>query len=44
MAVIPPVRKQVTRPLNMLVPLIKKDLEAAHDASERAGMPYYRRR
>lgn len=32
----------VARPLRVLVPLIKEDLEQARDASERAGMPYYR--
>lgn len=31
----------IARPLHVLVPLIKKDLEEAKDASERAGMPYY---
>jgi hypothetical protein len=33
---------KVARPLRVLVPLIKKDLDQAHDASKRAGMPYYR--
>lgn len=32
----------VARPLKVLVPLIKQDLEKAHDAAEAAGMPYYR--
>jgi hypothetical protein len=32
---------QVTRPLRVLVPLIKDDLEHARDASERAAKPYY---
>jgi hypothetical protein len=31
----------VARPLNVLVSLIKKDLEQAQEASERACMPYY---
>lgn len=34
--------QQVARPLHMLVPLIKKDIEDGREASERAGMPYYR--
>jgi hypothetical protein len=34
-------QKQVARPLQVLVPLIKKDLEEGMAASERAGMPYY---
>lgn len=29
------------RPLHVLVPLIKEDLEHGREASERAGMPYY---
>lgn len=32
----------VGRPLNILVPLIRKDLEDGQTASERAGLPYYR--
>lgn len=35
-------KSEVARPLRVLVPLIKKDLEAAKDASQRAGLPYYR--
>jgi Protein of unknown function (DUF3102) len=38
--------KQVARPLKVLVPLIKEDLkhgnEAAREAAQQAGMPYYR--
>ncbi len=34
--------QQVARPLHVLVPLIKKDIEDGREASERAGMPYYR--
>jgi hypothetical protein len=34
--------KQLARPPHVLVPLIKKDLGDAREASERAGMPYYR--
>ncbi len=33
---------QIARPLKVLVPLIKEDLAQAKDASERAGLPYYR--
>lgn len=33
---------QVARPLSILVPLIREDLEQAKEASERAGLPYYR--
>jgi hypothetical protein len=33
---------QVARPLNILVPLIKEDLRQGREASDRAGMPYYR--
>lgn len=33
--------KVLARPLNVLVPLIKEDLERGREASERAGMPYY---
>jgi hypothetical protein len=40
-AIAPRFESQVARPLIVLVPLIKKDLDAARDASERAGMPYY---
>jgi hypothetical protein len=32
----------VARPLKMLIPLIQEDLEQARQASERAGMPYYK--
>jgi hypothetical protein len=32
----------VARPLKVLIPLIKEDLSQAKEASERAGMPYYR--
>lgn len=32
---------QVARPLRVLVPLIKEDLENGRAAAERAGMPYY---
>lgn len=31
----------LVRPLHVLVPLIKKDLDEGREASERAGMPYY---
>lgn len=34
--------KQVTRPLAVLVPLIKDDLQQGKEASEKAGIPYYR--
>lgn len=34
--------KQVARPLHVLVPLIKEDLQEAEEASQRAGLPYYR--
>ena len=34
--------KPVARPLHILVPLIKKDLEQANEAAQRAGLPYYR--
>jgi Protein of unknown function (DUF3102) len=33
---------QVARPLRVLVPLIKEDLEKGREAAERAGMPYYK--
>ena len=33
---------QVARPLHVLVPLIKKDLEQGNEASRQAGMPFYR--
>lgn len=33
--------QQVARPLRVLVPLIKEDLENGRQAAERAGMPYY---
>lgn len=36
------VQKAVARPLHVLVPLIKKDLEEGKEASARAGLPYYR--
>ena len=32
----------VARPLSVLVQLIKEDLRLAKEASEAAGMPYYR--
>jgi DUF3102 family protein len=35
-------RQSHWRPLNVLVPLIKKDLEDASEAAEAAAMPYYR--
>lgn len=34
--------KQIARPLKVLVALIKEDLKQGDEASERAGMPYYR--
>lgn len=34
--------KEISRPPHVLVPLIKSDLQQARDASQRAGMPYYR--
>lgn len=34
--------RAVARPLHVLVPLIKKDLEQGKEASARAGLPYYR--
>lgn len=34
--------KEVMRPLRVLVPLIKDDLEHGDEAAQRAGMPYYR--
>lgn len=34
-------KKSVARPLHVLVPLIKEDLEEGQSASERAGLPYY---
>lgn len=34
--------REVARPLKVLVPLIKEDLESGREASERAGLPYYR--
>ena len=37
-SVMPDTSKQIARPLRVLVPLIKDDLEHA----EKAGMPYYR--
>lgn len=33
--------KQVARPLRVLVPLIKDDLQQGDEAAERAAMPYY---
>jgi hypothetical protein len=33
---------QVARPLHVLVPLIKADLEEAREAAERAGIPYFK--
>jgi len=35
-------RKQVARPLNVLVLLIKEDLKQAEQAAQNAGMPYYK--
>jgi hypothetical protein len=32
----------VARPPHILVPLIKDDLKQAHEAAQRAGLPYYR--
>jgi hypothetical protein len=40
-AVVEKMEKPIVRPLHVLVPLIKKDLEQGREASERAGMPYY---
>lgn len=34
--------KQVARPLHVLVPLIKKDIELGNEAAQSAGVPYYR--
>jgi hypothetical protein len=34
--------KQVARPLQVLAPLIRKDLEEGKEAAQRAGLPYYR--
>jgi hypothetical protein len=34
--------RPVARPLHVLVPLIKKDLEQGDEASRQAGIPYYR--
>jgi hypothetical protein len=34
-------KRQVARPLKVLVPLIKKDLHDGDEAAERAGMPFY---
>ena len=34
--------KSIARPLRILVPLIKKDLQGGNEAAERAGLPYYR--
>ena len=34
-------KKSVARPLSVLIPLIKKDLEEGQEASEQAGLPYY---
>jgi hypothetical protein len=36
-----PDNNAIVRPLHVLVPLIKKDLEQGREASERAGLPYY---
>ena len=33
--------QRLARPLRVLVPLIKDDLQHGRDAAERAGMPYY---
>jgi hypothetical protein len=35
-------KTEVARPLSVLVPLIKDDLDQGREASERAGLPYYR--
>lgn len=35
--------REVARPLKVLVPLIKEELEAGRQASTNAGLPYYRR-
>jgi hypothetical protein len=34
-------QRQVARPLNVLVPLIKEDLRLGNEAAQQAGMPYY---
>lgn len=34
-------RRAVARPLNVLVPLIKKDLEVGDEAAKQAALPYY---
>ena len=34
-------RKEIARPLNVLVPLIREDLRHGDEAAERASMPYY---
>lgn len=36
------ISKEITRPLKLLVPLIKKDLEQAKVAADEAAMPYYK--
>jgi len=36
-----PASTQVGRPLHVLVPLIKQDVEAGDAAAEQAGLPYY---
>lgn len=41
-AVVEQSNRSVARPLNVLVPLIKKDLEQGNEAAARASMPYYR--
>jgi len=33
--------QRIARPLKVLVPLIKEDLQHGRDAAERAGLPYY---
>src|SRR5689334_21784678 len=37
-----PTGKKIARPLHVLVPLIKEDLQLGRDAAERASMPFYR--
>ncbi len=33
--------EQIARPLNVLAPLIKQDIEQGRQAMEKAGMPYF---
>lgn len=35
-------RKEIVRPLRILVPLIKEDLRHGQEAAQNAGLPYYR--